>query len=420
VTHFHYVADGGGFSRALLRCVGVGECRKKHGTMCPSYHATGEEMHSTRGRARLLFEMMRGDALTDGWKSEAVKEALDLCLSCKGCKGECPVKVDMATYRAEFLSHYYQDRTRPLAAYAFGWIDRWARLASFVPGLVNAFAASTGGGALLRSLAHIPQERSLPRFAPQTFRARFRKRSGGSATGMRVLLWPDTFNDNFHPDTAMAAVEVLEAAGCAVALPRGHLCCGRPLYEWGMLDHARHYLQAVMRALDQDIRAGTPVVVLEPACCSVFRDELPNLFPFDEQAKRLAAQTFLLSEFLVHHAPRYVAPALPGKAIVHGHCHHKSVLGMADEETVLRGLGLELELPDSGCCGMAGSFGFDRDKYAVSVAAGERVLLPAIRSAAEDTLVIADGYSCREQIAQCTGRRALHLAEVLRYGIQRA
>jgi len=417
-THFRYPSDSGSFNRAVLRCVGVGECRKHEGTMCPSYQVTREEMHSTRGRARLLFEMLHGGPLKGGWKSEAVKEALDLCLMCKGCRGECPVKVDMATYKAEFLSHYYEGRLRPLPAYAFGLIDRWARLASHAPRLVNGLLQAAPLSALAKSMLGMPRQRSIPRFATQTFRGWFARRGDGHADGRRVLLWPDTFNNHFHPESAIAATEVLEAAGCSAAVPNGQLCCGRPLYEWGMLDRARRYLRRVLDALDEDIRAGTPVIVLEPACASVFRNEMLDLFPSDEQAKRLSGQTFLLSEFLAHHAPGYTAPKLAGKALVHGHCHHKSVLGMSDEEAVLRGLGLELQMLESGCCGMAGTFGFEARKYDVSVAAGERVLLPAVRGASPETLIVADGYSCREQIAQTTSRRAIHLAEVLQKALR--
>ncbi|HUH91751.1 MAG TPA: FAD-linked oxidase C-terminal domain-containing protein, partial [Casimicrobiaceae bacterium] len=419
-THFHYRSDSGSFNRAMLRCVGVGKCRKHEGTMCPSYQVTREEMHATHGRARLLSEMIHGGPLKDGWKSEAVKEALDLCLMCKGCKGECPVRVDMATYKAEFLSHYYAGRRRPVPAYAFGLIDRWARIAAYAPGLLNGVLQGAPVSALAKSVVDMPRQRSLPRFAPQTFRTWFRRRRSAQAGGQRVLLWPDTFNNHFHPESAIAAVDVLEAAGCNVAVPAGHVCCGRPLYEWGMLDRAKRYLRRALDALDADIRAGTPVIVLEPACASVFRNEMLELFPSDEQAKRLAGQTFLLSEFLARHAPSYTPPKLPGKAIVHGHCHHKSVLGMGDEVDVLRGLGLDLDVLDSGCCGMAGTFGFEAHKYEVSIAAGERVLLPAVRGASPDTLIIADGYSCREQIAQTTTRRAMHLAEVMQRALRGA
>ena len=419
VTFFKYPKDAGVFSRAALRCVGVGNCRQHHHqTMCPSYRVTMEEKHSTRGRARLLFEMLRGDALTRGFRDDHVKESLDLCLACKGCKGDCPVHVDMATYKAEFLAHYYAGRLRPRAAYAFGFIDRWARIAARAPRLVNALMQAPWSAELAKRIAGVAASRTLPRFAAQTFQRRFAQRprtvrSGGN----EVLLWPDTFNNHFHPETALAAVDVLEAAGCNVHVPPFAVCCGRPLYDSGMLRQAQRYLRRILARFAREISAGMPFVVLEPACAAVFRDEMPNLFPGDEVAKRLAAQTFLLAEFLTMHAPAFAPPPLPRRAIVHGHCHQKAIMKMDADEALLRKLGVDYHLLDSGCCGMAGSFGFERDKADVSVRIGELVLLPAVRAAANDCLVIADGYSCREQIAQCTDRRALHLAEVVQMAL---
>ena len=407
-VHFHYPEDAGDFSRAMLRCVGVGECRKKEGVMCPSYMATGEEMHSTRGRARLLWEMLNADTLERGWQSPAVKEALDLCLSCKGCRAECPVKVDMATYKAEFMAHYYEGRLRPLHAYAFGMIDRWARLASLSPGLATWLVNLP----VAKKLAGIAPERQVTPFAPQPFTKRFRP----AGEGREVLLWPDTFHNFYHPEVAHAAAEVLQAAGCRVRVPGRPLCCGRPLYEFGMLDRAKAHLSRILETLDADIRAGTPVVMLEPACASVFRVEMGELFPFSEQAKRLAAQTVLLPEFLAEKAPRFPAFSFSrreGRAMVHAHCHHRSVIGVETELALLRRAGLEVELLDSGCCGMAGSFGFEADKYEVSMRCAERVLAPAVRAAPADTLLVSDGFSCREQIAHATGRRPLHLAQAL-------
>jgi len=423
-VHFHYPQDSGNFSRTLLRCVGVGECRKKGGTMCPSYMATGEEMHSTRGRARLLFEMAKGEVITDGWKSEAVHEALDLCLSCKGCKGECPVSVDMATYKAEFMAHYYAGRWRPLNAYAFGLIDRWARLASHVPDVANFFTQREPFAGLAKKLGHIAPQRRITPFAAQSFSAWFARRPAQeketTAAAERVILWPDTFNNYFHPEVAQAALRVLRHAGCDVALPSAPLCCGRPLVEFGMLERARDYLKRVMAVLADAIRAGTPIIGLEPACVSVFREELPNLFPFNEQAKRLRGQVFLLSEYLDRKGGAFPFPPLAREAVVHGHCHHKAVLKMDAEESVMKKMGLDYRLLDSGCCGMAGSFGFERDKYEVSMRCAERVLLPAVRDAKADALVIADGFSCREQILQATGTQALHLAQALQMALDHA
>jgi len=413
VTFFRYPNDAGVFSRAALRCVGVGNCRQHHHqTMCPSYRVTREEKHSTRGRARLLFEMLRGDAITGGWHDEAVKESLDLCLACKGCKGDCPVHVDMATYKAEFLAHYYERRLRPREAYAFGYIDRWARLATHAPRVVNALLRAPAAAALAKRLAGVDAGRQLPRFADETFQHAFARHGAIAREGRSVVLWPDTFNNHFHPHTADAAVAVLEAAGFVVDVPAFPVCCGRPLYDFGMLDEAQKYLRRILERFAPAIDAGTPFVVLEPACAAVFRDEMPNLFPGDEVAKRLAQQTHLFAQFLQAQAPAFAPPRLARQAIVHGHCHQKALIGMDADRALLDKLGVRYDVLDSGCCGMAGSFGFAHDKAAISREIGELVLLPAVRAAADDCLVIADGYSCREQIAQCTSRRALHLAEV--------
>ena len=411
--------DQGSFARATLRCVGVGECRKlDNGMMCPSYMVTREEKHSTRGRARLLFEMLRGDPLRDGWRDESVREALDLCLSCKGCKADCPVNVDMAIYKAEFLSHYYAGRLRPRHANAFGLIMYWARVAERAPGLVNFITQTPGLRSLAKRAADMAPQRRIPRFASRTFRQWYASRTPRPSNGQHVILWPDTFNDHFHPSTAMAAVEVLESVGYHVRVPQVRLCCGRPLYDYGMLGLAKRHLRQIVDVLHKDIRAGVPIVVLEPSCAAVFRDERTEMLPRDENARRLQHQTYLLSEFLEVKAQGFQIPQLHKRALVHGHCHHKSVLKMDAEEATLKRAGLDYTVLDSGCCGMAGAFGFEPgDHYAVSIAAGERVLLPAVRRADAETLIVADGFSCREQIAQTTGRRALHLADVIQLAL---
>ncbi|HXM61348.1 MAG TPA: FAD-linked oxidase C-terminal domain-containing protein [Terriglobales bacterium] len=413
-THFQFPEDHGSLASATLRCVGVGKCRRDEGgVMCPSFRVTREEEHSTRGRAHLLWEMTKGDVIKDGWRNQHVKDSLDLCLACKGCKSDCPVGVDVATYKAEFLSHYYKARLRPRSAYAFGNIDIWARLASKAPGLINLTMQLPFLRDVSKLVAGIPRERSIPAFAPQTFRHWFSRRALRNPKAMPVLLWPDTFNNYFLPDTAKAAVEVLESAGYRVVLPKAALCCGRPLYDWGMLDRAKKLLLQILVTLEAEIKQGTPIVVLEPSCAAVFRDELLNLLPKDDRALRLSQQTFLLSEFLEQKATHFSLPKLARKALVHGHCHHKAVMRMTDEESILRKMGIDFHTPAPGCCGMAGSFGFEADKYDISLAIGELELLPAVRKADPDCLVIADGFSCREQIAQCTNRRALHLAEVI-------
>jgi FAD/FMN-containing dehydrogenase/Fe-S oxidoreductase len=420
-THFKFPQDNGSLAQATLRCVGVGKCRQyEGGLMCPSFRVTREEEHSTRGRAHLLWEMMQGDVVCGQWTDLHVKSSLDLCLSCKGCKSDCPVGVDVATYKAEFLSHYYNEKRRPLKHYAFAHIDRWARLASVAPALANAFTQGPGLRAIAKALAGIATQRRIPVFAQQTFRSWFRRKRARPAGSDRpsVLFWPDTFNNYFHPETAIAAVDVLEAVGYNVQLPRGHVCCGRALYDFGMLARAKKLLLRTMTLLEAEIAAGTPIVVLEPSCASVFRDELLNLFPDDDRAKRLSSQVFLLSEFLERHAPGFSLPALPRRALVHGHCHHKSIMKMNSEEAVLQRMGVNYEMPAPGCCGMAGAFGFEKEKYDVSLAIGELELLPAVRNAPADWLIVADGFSCREQIEQCTGKKTLHLAEVIQMALQ--
>ncbi|MDQ2992021.1 MAG: FAD-binding oxidoreductase [Candidatus Eremiobacteraeota bacterium] len=418
-THFGFAEDNGSFAFAANRCVGTGKCRKHDsGVMCPSYMATREEMHSTRGRARLLFEMLEGNPLKNGWQDETVKEALDLCLACKGCKGECPVNVDMATYKAEFLSHYYEGRRRPVAAYAFGLMYWWAKAAAVAPGLVNFFTQTPGLRDLAKAMATMAPQRRIPLFAPQTFRAWFAARAPRNIGKPDVILWPDTWNNNFHPTTGQAAVEVLEDAGFHVVLPKVALCCGRPLYDYGMLDLAKTMLHEIIDALKPQIEAGTCIVGLEPSCVSVFRDEMPNLLHGNEDANRFKKQTFLLSEFLDKYAPHYQPPKLTRKVVAQAHCHQRSVLDVSAEEKLLKKLGVDYSFPDSGCCGMCGAFGFERgEHYKVSMAVGERSLLPVVRAAAADTIIVATGFSCREQISQTTERQALHPAQLVKMAL---
>jgi FAD/FMN-containing dehydrogenase/Fe-S oxidoreductase len=416
-TYFQFPEDKGNFALATERCFGVGKCRGLNGeTMCPSFKATREEMHTTRGRAHLLFEMMRGEVLADGWRDEHVKESLDLCLACKGCKSDCPVSVDIATYKAEFLAHYYKGRLRPRQAYAMGLISNWARIASLAPGLANFLSHAPLLGRIAKMAAGLSQKREIPSFAPQNFRSWFARHGrarppGAPGKNGRVILWPDTFNNYFLPQTAKAAVEVLENAGCEVAIPDRVFCCGRPLYDYGMLKKAKQWLEEILEVLGPEIRAGTPIIFLEPSCAAVFRDELLNLFPNRQEAKRLSQQTFLFDEYLQR--IDYHPPRLERRAIVHSHCHRKALMGMQATQHLLDAMGMKAEMLDSGCCGMAGSFGYERDHYDISMKVGEFQLLPRIRSNPQEDFVIADGFSCREQIAQTTERRALHVAEVL-------
>jgi len=413
-THFKFPDDQGSFANATLRCVGVGACRTEgKGTMCPSYMVTRDEKHSTRGRARMLFEMFQGEVIRGGWRDEQVKQALDLCLACKGCKSDCPVKVDMATYKAEFLSHYYKGRLRPITAYTMGLIPCWSRLSAHAPTIVNFMTQTPILREAAKILTGIAPERRIPVFAHQTFREQFRLRGPRNDGKPKVILWPDTFNNYFQPKVAWAAVEALEAVGYQIDVPDRVLCCGRPLYDWGMVALAKRFLRQILKTLKAHIAYGTPVVGLEPSCVAVFRDELINLFPNDEDAKRLSQQTFLLSEFLRNRIGDYQFPKLNRKALVHGHCHQNALMGMTEEKAILSMLGVKFEVLDSGCCGMAGAFGFEKDHYEVSLKIGERVLLPSVRNAAPDTIIIANGFSCSEQIRQETDRHPLHLAEVI-------
>ena len=414
-THFNFRAEGG-LAGAALKCVGIGKCRKTEaGTMCPSYMATREEIHSTRGRARILFEALTTDLLPGGFADPALKEALDLCLSCKGCKSECPSSVDMAAYRAEFFFSYYRSHRRPLASAFFGRLNEVARLASHAPSIANALAhAPIVGGGAKRALAIHP-DRELPRFARRTFRSWFQRRTAPRAGLRDVVLFPDTFNNFFEPHVGIAAVGVLERAGFRVIVPRDQLCCGRPLYDQGMLAQAKARLKEVMEALDPFVAVGIPIVGLEPSCILTFRDELPSLFPDDARAGALASNSFLLDELLAREAHNFAPPELRRRTIVHGHCHQKAIAGIGDEVMLLsRAAGAELEVLDAGCCGMAGAFGYDRAHFEVSKAIGARALFPAIEKAPPDAIIVADGFSCRSQIRHfCPSRRPMHLAEVL-------
>jgi FAD/FMN-containing dehydrogenase/Fe-S oxidoreductase len=415
-TYFQFPEDKGSFSEATLRCVGVGACRKKDsGTMCPSYMVTLEERHSTRGRAHLLWEMLEGDVLEHDWGNEQVREALDLCLSCKACKRECPVNVDVATYKAEFLAHYHEQHRHHLRDYAFAFMDRWAKIASVVPGVTDRLAnvplQVPGISGLVKQTLGIAPQRKLPRFAAHNYQSRIPANESSQA---QVLLWPDTWNNYYHPEALEAARQVLANAGVHPYTPKRHVCCGRPLYDFGFLKEARTYLEKILEEFAQQIDGGTTFVFLEPSCASVFRDELLNFFPTNMRARRLSDQTLLLSQFLVRQASGYKPPSLAGQRILlHGHCHHKSLMKMNDEFAILTAAGAQVDLLDSGCCGMAGPFGFEKEKYDVSQALAERVLLPAVRNAASATLIVSDGFSCREQISQNTSRRALHFAEVI-------
>ncbi|KVD89874.1 dimethylmenaquinone methyltransferase [Burkholderia stagnalis] len=408
--------EGDGMQRAIERCIGMGKCRSLDGgTMCPSYRATREEKFSTRGRAHLFWEMLQGDVIKDGWNSPEVKEALDACLGCKGCKSDCPTHTDMASYKAEFLSHYYETHRRPRQAMFMGRIGQWAPLASRFPRLMNFMTSTPPLARIGKWIAGIAPRRALPAFAPRPFRAIAKRQGIGQRTGAtparnKVILWVDTFNEHFSPDIAAAAADVLTRLGFDVTLPRKRLCCGRPLYDYGLLDEARALLRTAVDELADEIGAGVPVVGLEPGCLSVFKDELLKQLPDEPLAKRLAAQTFLFSDFVAQ--AEFAWPQLDADVIVHGHCHQKSLFGMKGETALLDKLGVRWTLLDTGCCGMSGSFGFNDAHYELSMKIGEGKLLPLVRQASDDAIVVTNGFSCREQIEHGAGRTPLHIAQL--------
>jgi FAD/FMN-containing dehydrogenase/Fe-S oxidoreductase len=413
--HFAFSRDGGSLETATERCVGVGACRKTDsGVMCPSYRATGDEKHSTRGRAHLLWEMLAGSLHAEGFQSEAVHEALDLCLSCKACKTECPVQVDMAAYKAEFLARHYKGRLHPPRHYVFGFADRLARIGSVAPAITNAILTGALTSPIVKRIAGVAHERSLPRLAGKSFLSR-RAHIEASAGSRQVFLWPDTWNNYYHPQTLVAALTVLNGAGFDVQTAKGHICCGRPLYDFGFLDHAKAYLEDALRRLAPEIEAGMPFIFLEPSCASVFKDELLELFPKDERAHRMSRQVWLLADWLATEAPDWVPGRLEGaQVLVHGHCHHKAVFGgPASEIALLKRAGANVEAIKAGCCGMAGPFGFEKEKYEVSKTIAGDGLMPAVDSAGPLTVILADGFSCREQIQQLGHKQALHFAELL-------
>jgi Fe-S oxidoreductase len=416
LTVFAYREDGHNFAQAQRRCVGIGKCRQSSGgVMCPSFQVTREELHSTRGRAHLLWEMLEGDIVKDGWRSTEVRDALDLCLSCKGCLSDCPVNVDMATYKAEFTHQHYARRpwARPLSHWSMGWLPLWARLAGRAPGLVNRVTHSKAQE-LVKRLGGIAPERDVPEFAAESLTEWFVARGKASAaTRGKVVLWPDTFSNRLSPQVGKAAVAVLEAAGFEVVLPDKPVCCGLTWISTGQLGVARRVLRCSLEALAPHLPAGTPIVGLEPSCTAVLRQDAPDLLDGDKLAAAAAGSTYTLAETLAKFAPDWEPPQVGREALVQTHCHQHAVLGFDADKALMAAAGIRAEVPDSGCCGLAGNFGFEKDHYALSKAVGERVLLPAVREAAEETAVVADGFSCRTQIEQGTPRRAVHLAELL-------
>jgi FAD/FMN-containing dehydrogenase/Fe-S oxidoreductase len=408
-----YHQDGGSFATAVHRCVGVGKCRAdttaSGGVMCPSYLATRDETHSTRGRARVLQEMVNGTLVTGGWRSPEVAEALDLCLSCKGCLSDCPAGVDMATYKAEALYQRYRRRPRPASHYALGWLPRWTRLASRVPRVANFAIRPRPMAALAKKLGGIDQRRPLPAFATEPFRTWFAQHP--MQQGDPVMLWVDTFTNSFAPEVGIAAVSVLEAAGFSVRIPDGSACCGLTWISTGQLDGARRQLRRTLQALRPALAQGIPIVGLEPSCTAVLRSDVTELLPDDPRAVQVASQTKTLAELLA--ARGWEPPSLQGISVLaQPHCHHHAVMGYSADRALLELADAKVETV-GGCCGLAGNFGVEKGHYDISVAVAEQSLLPAVRSADAATTVLADGFSCRTQLEQLSARRGIHLAQLL-------
>jgi len=426
-THFVFAKDAGSMENAAARCVGVGACLKKDGgVMCPSYRATGQEQHSTRGRARLLWEMLAGALQKEGFESEAVHEALDLCLSCKACKTECPVQVDMAQYKSEFLAQKYKGKLHPLHHYVFGFADKMARLGSLTPAITNFMTSSGLTSPLIKHIVGVAKERQMPQLAGKSWKAGRSlddtsnvPRVSNGQQKKTVVLWADTWNNYYHPQTLAAAERVLMQAGFRVQTTKGHICCGRALYDFGLLDTAKSYMATVLDRIALQIEAGLPFIFLEPSCASIFKDEALELFPNDERAKKMSKQIWLLADWLAAEAPEWLESGLAGRlagaqVLLHGHCHHKAVFGGPKNEiALLRKAGAQVEMIDTTCCGMAGPFGFEADKIEVSKAIANLGLLPAVNAAGPMTVIVADGFSCREQIAQLSDREGMHFAEIL-------
>jgi Fe-S oxidoreductase/FAD/FMN-containing dehydrogenase len=410
-------SERGGYAAAVEMCNGVGECRKKlEGTMCPSYMATKDEEHSTRGRANALRAVLSGKLPPSEFTGKRLYDVMDLCLECKGCKAECPANVDMAKMKYEFLHHYYAANGLPLRNKVFGRVARMNAMAAPVAGLFNFVNGLTPVRWLLERTVGIDRRRPLPALASETFTDWFRRRHGpkGDAPRGEVVLFHDTFVTYNTPAIGQAAVHLLEAAGYRVVLV-DRKCCGRPMISKGMLEEAREHSRWNVQQLAPYARRGVPIVGLEPSCLLTLRDETVDLVRSDD-ARAVAKQTFLFEEFLARERGRGLDLAFTAngrKALLHGHCHQKAMVGTAPTVAVLRWAGYDVTEVDSGCCGMAGSFGFEREHYDISVALGNRRLAPAVKAAPEDTVVVAPGISCRQQIEHLAGRRARHPAEVL-------
>ncbi|MDO2934199.1 FAD-binding and (Fe-S)-binding domain-containing protein [Paeniglutamicibacter sulfureus] len=416
--------DKGSLVNGVNRCVGVGACRSAEGAMCPSFQATGDEVHSTRGRARVLSEMFRGESLPSAYKSEEVKEALDLCLSCKACASECPVNVDMATYKSEFLHRFYEKRLRPMAHYTMGWLPVLTRILHSIPGAANATNALLRFKPmemLVKKLGGIEPTRNMIAFAPESLQAWSRKRgSAPSSPDKTVVLWPDSFNNHLDTGPGKAAVEVLEALGYTVVIPDGFVCCGLTWHSTGQLDAARKVIRHTLKVMEPLLDAGYPVIGLEPSCTVMLGHEITELVPNDPRAAALAAAMVPFGELVAKHVPVDGKPSaawpfgtLNVGAVSQVHCHERSQGDHLPSSKVLAAVGINEREIETGCCGLAGNWGFEPGHAELSRSLGERELFPAIRGRAEGDFVLADGFSCRTQISEGTDASGMHLAQVL-------
>lgn len=410
--------DRGSFVNAVNRCVGVAACRSEDDAMCPSFQITGDEVHSTRGRARVLSEMFRGESLPDGFRSTEVAEALDLCLSCRACAAECPVTVDMSTYKAEFLHEHHRGRIRPRAHYLLGWLPLTAHLTHtlpFAPALVDAALRTPGLSALVRRLGGLDPGRPLIRFAHTSLRRRHRRRET-PGQGETVVLWPDTFTNALDPGPGQAVVEVLEALGYRVEIPDAFVCCGLTWHSTGQLGTAKRVLERTAKVMAPYLDRGLPVVGVEPSCTVMLTTGATELSDHPD-LRRLAEATVPWAELAAPKLRELVDAGRLGtadglSALTQVHCHERSLGDPGASSAILAALGVDEEQIATGCCGLAGNWGFEDGHAEISLALGERELFPRVRAATGE--VIADGYSCRTQIDQGTGRRARHLAEVVR------
>ncbi|WEL58253.1 FAD-binding and (Fe-S)-binding domain-containing protein [Pseudomonas kermanshahensis] len=416
-SQFTYDARLGdkGLARETERCIGMGKCRSLDGgTMCPSFRATREEKYSTRGRARLFFELLKGEVIEDAWQNEEVKDSLDLCLSCKGCKTDCPTNVNIARYKTEFLSRYYSEKRRPVMDAMIGRIGEWLPHATKLSPVLN-YAM---GNPLVRTAGAyfgLARQAKFPKIASKSFRstatAKRILQNEGIRAGNDVLLWVDSFNNGFTPNVLEAGVTVLEALGFTVKLMKRHVCCGRPYYDVGMIDEAKSNLEQILTQLEPVLEDGLPVIVLEPSCLSVFRDEMPGLFPNDKRAKQLEKSIMTLSEFIKSRALEL--PSINEDVRIHGHCHQKSCGGMGGEQGVLEKLGGKGQVIAAGCCGVAGAYAYHSKTAPIAKIIGENEFKPHIDKIPQEAAVVADGFSCRGQIRNVSGREAMHLAEYL-------